>query len=169
MSLLDIGTGPTGVLAIYAKQKLLCGTVCGTDHLQELLPLAANSAKGCGAKVAFKRSSLFSNVQGMYDLITFNAPYVPIEDGRRLGVFHNEFEERRWSGGDTGLQTIQGFLNGAPNHLSPRGQILLGVNHFYVSDSALRSAFDSAGLYEVESRPNRLTLSCTYVLRPRCK
>lgn len=160
-----MGTGPAGVLAIYAKTALRFGDVCGADHVAAFLPLARAAATRCGALVDFRESSLFSAVSGRYDLICFNSPYVPDTLGRRLGAFKNELERQRWSGGQDGLGTVRPFLSEAPAHLTRTGLLLLGVNHFYVEPEALGRVVADAGLEEVATIRNRLTLACVHVLR----
>ncbi|HYR07898.1 MAG TPA: 50S ribosomal protein L11 methyltransferase [Longimicrobium sp.] len=166
-SVLDVGTGPTGVLAIYARHRLRCGRACGVDHLPDLLPSAVETAARCGAPVEFFAASLFTGVSGRWDLIAFNAPYIPVDAGRRLGVVHDESTERRYTGGPTGMATIERFLRQAPGHLAPGGHILLGVNHFYVTPPVVREAVEHARLREVGTVRHRLTHACAYVLQPR--
>jgi release factor glutamine methyltransferase len=165
-SVLDVGTAPTGVLAVYARHRLRCGRACGVDHLAGLLPSAVATAARCGAEVEFLASSLFSAVRGHFDLITFNAPYIPIGAGRRLGVVRDETGERRYAGGETGMDTIDRFLADAPAHLAPGGRILLGVNHFYVTPGTVRAGIARAGLREAGTVAHRLTGACAYVLEP---
>jgi methylase of polypeptide subunit release factors len=130
--------------------------------------LAADSAARCGAEVEFRESSLFSSVTGHYDIIVFNAPYIEAQVGRRLGALRSEFDETRWSGGETGVETIERFLEGAPAHLSPRGLVLLGVNHFYLAPARLEQAIQSRNLKVLATLKNRVLRACVYVLRPQC-
>jgi release factor glutamine methyltransferase len=166
-SLLDMGTGSTGVLAVYAKHRLGSGRVCGVDHLPELLLSAAATAARCGAAVEFVCSTLFSAVRGRFDVIAFNAPYLPVDQGWRLGSLREAADERRWSGGATGLETIERFLWEAPDHLTPSGCILLGLNHFYLAPETVRGAIVNAGLAELTVVQHRFTQACAYVLRPQ--
>jgi methylase of polypeptide subunit release factors len=165
-TLLDMGTGPVGVLAIYAKLQLGCSRAMGVDHLPELLPSARATAARSGAAVEFAPSSLFSSVPGRFDFIVFNAPYIPVAEGRDLGALRQRMDEQRWSGGLSGLETIDRFLREAPDHLTPSGLILLGVNHFYLAAAAVRRAFVNAGLEELGATRHRLTQACAYLLRP---
>jgi release factor glutamine methyltransferase len=165
-SVLDMGTGPAGVLAVYAKHRLRCGRVFGVDYLPEFLPSAAATAERCGVAVEFASSALFSSVQGRFDLIVFNAPYIPVGQGRSLGALRRTVDEKRWSGGVTGLETIERFLRNAPDHLTSPGCIVLGVNHFYLSPDAVRNAFVAAGLAELGTVRHPFTRACAYVLRP---
>jgi methylase of polypeptide subunit release factors len=159
-----MGTGPAGVLAVYAKHRLGCAYACGVDQLPELLPTAAATARLCGVPVDFRHSMLFSSVEGCYDVIAFNAPYIPVGEGRRIGVFQDHSQERRWAGGVTGLDTVRRFLNETPRFLLPNGRILLGVNHFYLAPYALLEAVSQAGLRNLEIIAHRLTRSSAYVL-----
>jgi hypothetical protein len=163
-SVLDVGTGPAGVLAIYAKCRLSCGPAYGVDHVPELLRTATATAERCGVRVGFCCSTLFSALSGRFDVIAFNAPYIPLEEGRRLGVLRGATDERRWAGGDTGLQTIDLFLKQAPDHLTLAGRILLGVNHFYLRPEAVRLSIEAAHLTELDRIHHRLSRACVYVL-----
>jgi methylase of polypeptide subunit release factors len=167
MSLLDMGTGPAGVLAIYAKKRLNFGMVCAADHLPQLLPSARYSAARCGAAVEFIESSLFANIHGRFDMIVFNAPYIGLQAGKRVGALCGDLQERRWSGGADGTTTIRRFLADAPRCLNSAGVILLGVNRFYVAPNRVLEACAAAGLDCVEELHHRLTLASVFVLRPR--
>ena len=163
-SVLDVGTGPAGVLAVYSKCRLACGPAYGVDHVPELLPSAAATAEQCGVAVAFSCGTLFSALRGRFDVIAFNAPYIPLAEGRRLGVLRDAGDERRWAGGDTGLETIDLFLKQAVDHLTPAGRILLGVNHFYLRPDAVRLSIEAAHLTELDRVHHRLSRACVYVL-----
>jgi methylase of polypeptide subunit release factors len=168
-SVLDVGTGPAGVLAIYAKCRLSCGRAYGVDHVPELLRSAAATAEQGGVKVEFSCSQLFTALGGRFDVIAFNAPYIPVSEGRRLGVLRSASDERRWGGGDTGLETIDHFLKQAPDHLTPSGRILLGVNHFYLRPEAVRLSIEAAHLPELDRIHHRLSRACVYVLGARAR
>jgi release factor glutamine methyltransferase len=165
-SVLDMGTGPAGVLAVYAKHRLGSGTTRGVDRLPDLLPSAADTADRCSADVAFSRGTLFSCVEGRFDVIVFNAPYIPLATGRRLGVLRQPRDEQRWGGGATGLETIERFLLQAPRHLEPGGCILLGTNHFYLPAALVGDAIADAGLVESWRIAHRVTRACAYALHP---
>lgn len=161
---LDMGTGPAGVLAVYAKHRLKCAHACGVDHVPELLPTAAATAARCGVQIEFRHSTLFSAVQERFDVIAFNAPYIPIGEGRRLGALQDATEERRWGGGMSGLDTVHRFLGEAPGYLLPEGRILLGVNHFYLPPDTVHEAVAGAGLRDLGAVRHRLTRAAAYVL-----
>ena len=165
-SLLDMGTGPAGVLAVFAKLQLRCGRVSGVDHLPELLRSARATAARSGAAVDFTQSALFASVQGRFDFIVFNAPYIPVGKGRDLGALRQSVDEKRWAGGVSGLETIERFLAEAPDHLTSSGCVVLGVNHFYLAPGAVRKTILDAGLEELRVTRHRLTQASAYLLRP---
>ncbi len=104
-----------------------------------------------------------SSVLGRFDVIAFNAPYIPVEKGWSLGAWRAEVDERRWSGGVTGMVTIERFLDQAPAHLERAGIILLGVNHFYLTQRSVLAAVSNASL-QLAAVQRGLARSSVYVL-----
>ena len=68
------------------------------------------------------KSNLFQNVNGKFDLIVFNPPYLP-EDRRE-----DKESARVTSGGKKGDEILMRFLKQAPAHLEKNGIILLVVS-----------------------------------------
>ena len=116
----------------YAKGKVLdMGTGCGIQAETALKftkeVLAVDINKECVELVKNKgikciQSNLFNNVEGNFDLILFNSPYLP-EDKR-------EPEESRISttGGKKGDEILKRFLKQAKTHLENNGIILVVVS-----------------------------------------
>ena len=106
---LDVGTG-TSIQAITAK---LAGAeeVTAVDINKKALDLAKSNAELNDIEIKVVKSNLFSNISGKFDLIIFNAPYLPIEPPKNP----------QWSGG---RKLIEKFLKDARKHLSPKGRIL---------------------------------------------
>ncbi|MFQ6077045.1 MAG: 16S rRNA (adenine(1518)-N(6)/adenine(1519)-N(6))-dimethyltransferase RsmA [Candidatus Bathyarchaeia archaeon] len=117
---LDMGTG-CGILAILTGEK--AEKVVAVD----INPHAVNCAKlnvrlnKLTGKVDVRQGDLFEAVgpSEKFDLIIFNPPYLPVEEGGRGWI------ERSWSGGATGRAVIERFLGEAPRHLSEKGRILM--------------------------------------------
>jgi release factor glutamine methyltransferase len=65
------------------------------------------------------QSDLFENIQGNFNIIIFNPPYLP-EDEREP-----ESSKRATTGGKKGNEIIIKFLEQAKNHLSLEGKIFL--------------------------------------------
>lgn len=166
MKVLDMGTGPVAVLAIYARKHLGCADVSAVDHSRSMADLAAKQVKQAGLDIPCLCGDLFSPVDERFDLIVFNAPYISLEDGNRLGVFKTEDQKQRWCGGPTGLETITRFLEAAPRYLNPGGIVLLGFNRFFlparpVEDLLVRLGYQTVEVVRVRGLP-----SCAYAVRP---
>ena len=63
---------------------------------------------------------MFKNVSGTFDLIAFNPPYLPSEDGN--------VKDLAVDGGFAGRTLIEAFLSNAGEHLSPGGRIQVVVS-----------------------------------------
>ncbi len=120
-TVLDMGTG-CGILAITAAKKAT--KVIATDlnpHAVECTRFNAE-ANNVSNKVDVRLGDLFDSIQETerFDLIVFNAPYLPSE-------LHEEetWLGRAWAGGKNGRQLIDKFVNEAPLYLRQDGRILL--------------------------------------------
>lgn len=110
MKVLDMGTG-TG---IQAETALANGAdVLAVDSDKESIKFV--SAKG----IKCIKSDLFDEVNGQFDLIIFNPPYLPEEEGEEGQL------KKQVSGGKKGSEIIEGFLESAKDYLKPNGKILL--------------------------------------------
>ncbi|MBU2590155.1 MAG: DUF2431 domain-containing protein [Nanoarchaeota archaeon] len=106
---LDMGTG-SGIQAQTALE--FTKDVLAVDINEN----AVERVNKLGIKA--KVSNLFSNVKDKFDLIIFNAPYLPEEE--------NEGEiSIALSGGKQGHELTENFLKQAKKHLNPKGKILL--------------------------------------------
>ncbi len=107
---LDVGTG-TGIQAVGALENT--DDVLAVDINPECVEYVKK--KGVNAK----KSDLFSDVGGKFDVIIFNPPYLP-EDER-------EDKESKLSttGGKKGYEVLHKFLKQAKNFLNSEGKILI--------------------------------------------
>ena len=74
------------------------------------------------SKINFVQASLFTalNSRAKFDLILFNAPYLPSEEGEA-----ETWIGRAWAGGVSGRVVVDRFISEAPLHLKFGGRILL--------------------------------------------
>jgi release factor glutamine methyltransferase len=118
---LDVGTG-CGLLAVVAAKR--AGSVVAVD----LSPFAIRCAKGNSAlngvrgKIDFVQASLFTflNADVAFDLILFNAPYLPSNEGEAA-----TWIGRTWAGGANGREVVDSFISQVPAHLNPNGRVVL--------------------------------------------
>ncbi|MBI4962912.1 MAG: class I SAM-dependent methyltransferase [Desulfomonile tiedjei] len=127
---LDLGTGHLGLLVVY------CATTCrvravAVDINEEYVENARLVAKASRAgKIDFRQSDWFSNVDGTFDLIFSNAPYVPSEIGQASE--HGRIHPDIWDGGHDGLGPARTILADAVHFMKPKGLLLLGINTVYI-------------------------------------
>jgi release factor glutamine methyltransferase len=114
---LDMGTG-SGIQAIAASKK--ADEVLAVDIDSYALEFAESQAKGSDiTNIKFKKSDLFSNVKGKFNLIIFNPPYLPGQKGEP------EVIAKQISGGKKGYEIIKRFFSQANNYLEKNGAILI--------------------------------------------
>ena len=74
-----------------------------------------------GLKGDVSVSDVYSNVEGRFDTIIFNLPYLPTDDN--IGII-----SKAWDGGSDGMGPLPELLNGAPEHLLPNGRVVIVVS-----------------------------------------
>jgi release factor glutamine methyltransferase len=71
----DVGTG-TGAVALAIKHELTDAVVTGTDVSSDALELAGENAKANGVEVDLVRADLLTGLDGPFDVVVSNPPYV---------------------------------------------------------------------------------------------
>jgi methylase of polypeptide subunit release factors len=139
---LDLGTGHIGLLAIYCARTHNCDVVA-VDVNQEFVNNARFVAKANGLpQIDFRQSDWFSNVDGTFDLIFGNVPYIPTDVG--YARFHNHSYPEIWNGGRDGLKHEQAVLTEAGRRLNPEGLLLLGVDTNYIPRTSTLALVEAA-------------------------
>lgn len=136
--LLDMGTG-TGIAALHAAKA--GARVTAADINPYAVACARSNALKNDLKVEVLQSDLFQNVRGVFDVITFNPPYLPEEGAPSTWM------ERAWSGGADGSEIVVRFLADAWKFLAPGGRIYIILSSFGSIRSVLRMAKER---YDVE-------------------
>ena len=109
--MLEIGTG-TGIIALHAAK--IGADVTAVDKNRKAVKNALRNAEKNHIEITFKESDLFSNVDGRFDVIVFNPPYLPSEEMKEA-----------WEGGREGIEIAKRFLSEASRHLNPGGRIYI--------------------------------------------
>ena len=112
---LDIGTG-SGILAKIASEFMSPKNITATDINQTALRALQKE------KFQTIESNLFENIKGKFDLITFNAPYLPRDEREP------KESQLATTGGERGYEISLRFLKQAKSHLNKNGKILLLIS-----------------------------------------
>ena len=119
-SVLEIGTG-SGIVAMYASK--LTDKITVTDINFDACQLAEKNFRDNGIEnIEILFGNLFEPVKDRkFDVILFNTPYLPTEDGEVLEDTINY----AFDGGLNGRKVIDVFLNEVGNHLNDGGIVQL--------------------------------------------
>jgi len=88
----------------------------------DINPHAVRAARARGIEVI--RADLFRGIKGKFDLILFNAPYLPTQPEERTG----QWIDYALDGGESGRQTVDRFIEDLAGHLRPDGRALLLIS-----------------------------------------
>lgn len=114
-SYLDMGAG-SGILSGIALKILNKKNIWATD----INPSSVKLLKQKGINAT--KSNLFEKIKNKYDLITFNAPYLPLDSREPKS------SQLATTGGKRGDEISVKFLKQAKKHLNENGKILLLVS-----------------------------------------
>ncbi|MDE1860633.1 MAG: methyltransferase [Candidatus Micrarchaeota archaeon] len=146
MEVADIGTG-SGILGLSAATSPKVSSVTFADINPGAIELAKANAEAnrklLKASCRFVVSDLFAGVKGDFDLIMFNAPYLPAEEGKSNPV--------DLIGGKKGVELSIRLMAHAEGHMKDGSRLLLVCSS--LSDTnALLAHVKSSGLRVYGSR-----------------
>lgn len=124
---LDLCTGSGCIAVTIAKEcRHLNLTVTAADISADALQLAQKNANLNGTNITFVESNMFENIQGQFDVIICNPPYIKHEDIAKLQPEIKNYEPiLALDGGVTGLDFYRILAQEAHKYLTPNGTLLL--------------------------------------------
>lgn len=140
----DIGTG-TGAIAVSLAVRAPNIRVVAGDRSADALALARQNAASHGVteRIEFVQSDLLSQIEGSFDLILANLPYVPSRTYATLAPEIRDHEPKiALDAGRRGTAVIDSLLVQAPQYLREHGALL--AEHAWNQGRALRRAADAA-------------------------
>ncbi len=150
---IDVGTG-SGAIAIALAKQVPGLRIAATDVSANALTLARrNASSHCvNDQLDFVEGSLLEPVQGVFDLVVANLPYIPSRTYNTLAPEIHEHEpEVALRAGRRGTAVIEELLEQARGRLSSGGLLL--AEHAWNQGSALRrTAADHFPTADIETR-----------------
>ncbi len=129
LRILDLGTG-SGAIVVTLLAELPEALAVATDLSAAALQVATGNAEALGVanRVRFVRANWFDGVDGQFDFIVSNPPYIPLGDIAGLAVDVREFDpQKALDGGPDGLEAYRRIARGAGGHLAPKGNVILEI------------------------------------------
>ncbi|MFT7053354.1 MAG: release factor glutamine methyltransferase [Psychromonas sp.] len=145
--ILDLGTG-SGAIILALGSELPNAYCLGVDVNESAVQLAIENGKDLKLNnVHFKHSNWFDNVDGLFDVIVSNPPYIDKGD-RHLKLGDVRFEPQSALVADeNGLADIRKIAQQAPEYLKKEGYLL--VEHGFEQGLAVRALLTVLGYSEV--------------------
>jgi release factor glutamine methyltransferase len=148
LKVLDMGCG-SGVLGLTLAAERPTWHVTLADVSEDALALTKENAAALGiGNARFLRSDLFSAVEGEFDGIVANLPYVPESERASLSreVMHDP--ALALFGGADGLDVIRRFIPEVLRRLKPGGWMVLEIGHDQASQ--VEEILRSSGFADIE-------------------
>jgi release factor glutamine methyltransferase len=127
-AILDVGTG-SGVIALSLAAKFPEAKIMAIDVSDDALALAQENAVrlDLSSRVRFLKSRLLEKVEGAFDLIVANLPYISTQDRHNLSreVLHDP--EIALFTGERGDELVRELIDEAPTRLRPGGMLALEI------------------------------------------
>jgi len=129
--ILDVGTGSGNIIISIAKicKKFPIGNklhIFASDISKKALIIAKRNAEKHQVDIKFIQSDLFENINGKFDLIVANLPYVPKDSSDDKEIKYEP--QNAIFAKDNGTAIIKKFFNQAKNHINSNGLILVEVD-----------------------------------------
>lgn len=153
LKLLDLGTG-TGCILLSCLAGMPMATGTGTDIHPATLTVAEGNARSLNLapRARFLLSDWFTAIQGRFDLIVSNPPYITEDEMADLSpeVLHEP--RRALTPGGDGLDPYRAIARGAPARLMPQGRLIVEIGPS--QGAAVAALFAAQGLTDIRILPD---------------
>ena len=143
---LDMGTG-SGAIAVAVAKERPDLEVTATDRHADALAIARANADKHGTPMKFTKSDWFAELEGVWEIIVSNPPYIAEADPHLPALKHEPLHAL--ASGQNGLDDLARIVANAPNHLTDGGQLL--VEHGFDQAEAVRDLMTKQGFTDVHS------------------
>ena len=131
LHILDLGTG-TGCLLVALLSEYKNAKGVAVDQSQDALRTAQSNAEtnGVGNRFSICQSHWFQNVDGVFDLIVSNPPYISEKDYEALDDNVKNYDPKKaLLGGDDGLSDYKTIIKHTPHFLKEKGFLVLEMGY----------------------------------------
>lgn len=129
LRVLDIGTG-SGAIALSLKQARADWQVTASDISPKALKIAQENASKHQLDVTFIQSDVYERIEGNFDIIVSNPPYIAHADKEEVGQNVLLFEPHTALFADQdGYAIYQEILAGAEAHLKAGGKLYFEIGY----------------------------------------
>jgi release factor glutamine methyltransferase len=146
-SVVDLGTG-SGAIALALAHARPDARVSAVDRSADALEVAQSNAQRLSLTVQFQQADWLAGVQGTFDLIVSNPPYIPMADPHLAALSHEPLSAL--VAGVDGLDDLRTIVAQAGAHLRPGGWLLL--EHGYDQANAVCALLTAQGFTQVQCR-----------------
>jgi release factor glutamine methyltransferase len=125
----DVGTG-SGAILLSLLKELPAATGIGTDIVAEALVVSKANAERlcCSDRAEFVESNYLARIDGTFDLIVSNPPYIRSDEIASLAREVRDYEPRSaLDGGADGLVAYRALCAESPARLEPGGALITEV------------------------------------------
>ncbi|MFN9470290.1 peptide chain release factor N(5)-glutamine methyltransferase [Acidovorax sp.] len=143
----DLGTG-SGAIALALQHQCAAAQVLAVDASADALAVAQANAARLALPVRFVQANWLHGVDGRFDAIVSNPPYIPAADPHLAALTHEPLAAL--ASGEDGLDDIRTIVVQSPDHLLPGGWLLL--EHGHDQAQAVCALLRERGFEQVQSR-----------------
>jgi len=129
MKFLDMCTGSGCILlSILALYPGLTGT--GADLSEKALKVAETNRRNLNVQAELLQSDLFAGIEGTFDMILSNPPYIPTETvGTLMEEVRDHEPHMALDGREDGLYFYRRIIEQSPGYLKPEGMLFFEIGY----------------------------------------
>ena len=156
VKIIDLGTG-SGCIAITLKKLLPQASITAVDISEQALEVARVNASNLKADITFIKSDMLDGVDGTFDVIISNPPYIAYDEEIMKIVKNNEPKQALYAANE-GLYYYEQILKNCPKYLQNKfliafeigqtqGEKIKSLAYKYLDNITVDIVKDIQGLY----------------------